>query len=168
MTGKHRKSILDIILGDLKSNYAQVKGIEFHKVIEQIFHEDVLEEIFDPHYSLKNIDSTAEIITKIAFCSIPIKRRMALRYLCQYKKGMNSSAISALVGYETVIVKKWLNELLGLGVIGKTSNQRGEIIWKLKKKYVDIISKYENVVPEDKEKIGATDLDEMDEDQIVF
>lgn len=94
----------------------------------------------------------AFICYKIAFDSIPIKRRMALKLIAKYTHGARTAGLATAIGYETKVVAGWLSQLNGLGIVSreKMGGPQGDR-WKLIKEYEDIMVKFQGVKIEDKE-----------------
>ena len=85
------------------------------------------------------------LIYKIAFDSIPIKRRIALRYLAQYSNGVDTAGLARKVGYPTKVVLGWLEQLNALGVAERKTGQGMSNWWVLKDQYRDIMQKLEHI-----------------------
>ena len=100
----------------------------------------------NPDYKLENEDIS--FLFKVAFSSIPIKRRMALRVLAKYSEGATTGGVGVTLGYESNVVGKWLAELMGLGVVTRYLQQGRGYVWKLKKEYAEIIRKHEGITLE--------------------
>ncbi len=107
-------------------------------------------------YSLEEEDMS--FLFKVAFSSIPIKRRMALITLAKYLKGVTTSGMGVTLGYETEVVKKWLAELMGLGVVYRKKQTSGSFVWHLNPEYARIIRTYDNIETEDKMFDSTEDL----------
>lgn len=105
------------------------------------------ENIDNEDYQLEEGD--LEFLFKIAFSSIPIKRKMALIALAQYKRGVSTGGVGNLTGYKTDVVGQWLTELMGLGVVTRRMQTGMGYIWKIRKEYEEIILKYQNITQKD-------------------
>lgn len=91
-----------------------------------------------------------DILYKIAFDSIPIKRRWALRELATYSRGATTAGLATKIGYETSVVKQWLAQLNALGICRRIGGS-GADVWLLNEDYVDIMRTFEKI----KEKEGT-------------
>lgn len=106
-----------------------------------------------------------DIIYKIAFDSIPIKRRMALRELARYKHGVQTAGLATKLNYETTVVRGWMAILNGLGVCKREKQPGpGGDVWVLDETYRDIVLDYENITPKDDSLIN----EEPDEDSPLY
>lgn len=87
---------------------------------------------------------------KIAFDSIPKKRRMALRKLAQYVGGITTKGLAMSINYQTSVVQGWLNQLNGLGICTREmkGGNQGDL-WKLNPKYRAIMVKFEKITVEE-------------------
>lgn len=85
------------------------------------------------------------LIYKIAFDSIPIKRRIALRYLAQYTNGVDTAGLAKKIGYPTKVVSGWLEQLTALGVAKRKAGRTSGNYWLLRDEYKDIMQKLESV-----------------------
>lgn len=97
-------------------------------------------------------ENDMHIIKKVAFDSIPIKRRMALKILAMYGKGVRTAGLATSIGYETRVVASWLSQLNGLGICDreKKGGSQGDL-WILRPEYVDIMVKFEKIKVLDEE-----------------
>lgn len=87
-----------------------------------------------------------EILYKIAFDSIPLKRRMALKKLAEYKQGITTRGLATAINYQTAVAGAWLSQLNGLGVCTRESKVGGQgDVWKLKPEYQKIMAKFEHI-----------------------
>jgi hypothetical protein len=84
------------------------------------------------------------ILYKIAFDSIPIKRRWALRELAKYISGVTTAGLATKVGYETAVVAQWLAQLNALGICRRLKGG-GADTWILDTQYQRIMETFENV-----------------------
>jgi len=105
------------------------------------------------------------ILRKIAFDSIPIKRRIALKILATYAKGATTAGIATTVGYQTPVIAGWLAQLNGLGICNreKRNGNQGDL-WNLRDEYVKTMVKFEHVkvIEEKLEDEGLTEADLID------
>lgn len=99
------------------------------------------------------------ILYKVAFDSIPIKRRMALRELAQFRAGVSSMALATKLGYNTDIVDKWLYQLAALGVCYRDQSASNRTLWQLSDTYRDVIVKFEDI-----SQVNDGSLEEADAD----
>jgi hypothetical protein len=105
------------------------------------------------------------LLYKIAFDSIPVKRRWALRQLASYVQGATTAGIAATIGYETEVVKEWLAQLNALGICQRLKGGSGGAdTWLLNEEYVNIMMTYEGV--ERKEEV-LTDPDADPDDLLA-
>lgn len=84
------------------------------------------------------------ILYKIAFDSIPIKRRWALRSLAKYQRGVTTAGLGVAIGYETEVVREWLAQLSALGVCRRLKSGNADL-WVLNEEYQDIMETFEGV-----------------------
>lgn len=100
---------------------------------------------------------------KIAFDSIPKKRRMALRKLAQYAGGITTKGLAMSINYQTSVVQGWLNQLNGLGICTREAKggAKGDL-WKLNPKFRSIMVRFEKIAVE--EGTLESDSDEEEED----
>lgn len=107
--------------------------------------------------------SDAMILYKIAFDTIPIKRRMALRALATWSQGVSSAGLATSINYQTDVVKGWLAQLNGLGVVDreKKNGPQGDM-WFLKEKWQKIMVKYDGV------KVQEGALQDQDAEDTTF
>lgn len=115
-----------------------------------------------PHAKGELTEAEKLTLYKIAFDSIPKKRRMALRKLAQYVGGITTKGLAMSINYQTSVVQGWLNQLNGLGICtreAKGGNQ-GDL-WKLNPKYRAIMVKFEGIAVEE----GTLEGDGGDDDE---
>jgi hypothetical protein len=88
----------------------------------------------------------AKILYKTAFSSIPVKRRKAIVALAQYKGGVSTAGLAVKLNYEQIIVRQWLSQLNGLGVVSRQrrNGPQGDT-WNLNKEYRDLLVQFENI-----------------------
>lgn len=120
-----------------------------------------------PHAKGELTESEKLTLYKIAFDSIPKKRRMALRKLAQYTGGITTKGLAMSINYQTSVVQGWLNQLNGLGICtreAKGGNQ-GDL-WVLNPKYRAIMVRFEKIAVEEGtlEGTGGSDDDDFDID----
>lgn len=110
-------------------------------------------------------ESDTELLYKIAFDSIPIKRRIALKYLAQYSQGISTSGLAIAIGYQTAVVAQWLAQLNSLGVCDriKATGTQGDK-WMLKEQYRAIMVKFENIKVIEDELIDDALVEDDNED----
>lgn len=91
-------------------------------------------------------DDDMNILYKIAFDSIPVTRRIALKYLAKYKDGLSTAGFATDTGYQTPVVAGWLAQINALGICDriKSSGPQGDK-WILKEEYRGVISKFEHI-----------------------
>ena len=103
-------------------------------------------------------ENDLEVISKVAFDSIPIKRRIALKLLAKHELGATTAGLAIATGYETAVVKGWLYQLNGLGIcdrIKKVGPQGDK--WKLKQEFVDIMVRFQHIQVQEGELIDTTE-----------
>ena len=88
----------------------------------------------------------ALILYKVAFDSIPIKRRLALKALAKYEGGVTTKGLATSINYQTAVVNAWLAQLNALGICTRMSKggNQGDM-WNLRKEYRDIMVKFEHI-----------------------
>ena len=106
-------------------------------------------------------ESDLKIMYKIAYDSIPIQRRIALRYLAQYTEGVNTAALARKTNYPTKVVLGWLEQLNALGVVARVKKSGFENWWKLEPEFREIMYKLQGVKAKDE---WMVDDESMDED----
>lgn len=84
------------------------------------------------------------MLYKVAFDSIPVKRRWALRELATYTQGATTAGLATKIGYETEVVKEWLAQLNALGICRRLKGG-GADTWLLNEEYRKIMITFENV-----------------------
>lgn len=90
-------------------------------------------------------DNDMDLLYKIAFDSIPVKRRWALRELASFGKGVTTAGLAAQIGYETEVVKEWLAQLNALGICRRLKNTGAGDMWYLNDEYVDIMLTFQSI-----------------------
>lgn len=115
-----------------------------------------------PHIKGELTDDEKLTLYKIAFDSIPKKRRMALRKLAQYVGGITTKGLAMSINYQTSVVQGWLNQLNGLGICNREASggNQGDL-WKLNPKYRSIMVRFEKISVEEGTLEGDSD-DEWD------
>ena len=86
-----------------------------------------------------------DLIYKVAYDSIPIVRRIALRHIAQHTSGVDSAALAMKINYPTKVVAGWLEQLNALGVVQRLKKSGFGNWWKLRKEYQDIVLKLQGV-----------------------
>lgn len=81
---------------------------------------------------------------KLAFDTIPIKRRMALQKLAQYTLGATTAGLATSLDYQTPVVGQWLAQLNALGICRREKSGKGDK-WYLNEKYRDIMVRFEHI-----------------------
>lgn len=113
-------------------------------------------------------DDESKVLYKVAFDSIPLKRRMALKALTKYGQGATTKGIATLIGYQTPVVNAWLAQLNALGICdreAKGGNQGDK--WTFKRKFRDIMSKFEHIDVIDEELVGEDEDEKSLYDQAL-
>ena len=106
--------------------------------------------------------SELNMLYKIAFDSIPIKRRMALRYLTKYSQGVITEGLAMKLNYQTDVVRAWLSQLNALGIV-KRVKENAKDKWSLRPEYQELMSKFNDIKILD-EGLGADSDSDMDEE----
>ena len=88
-----------------------------------------------------------KILYKIAFTSIPVKRRKALMVLAKHQT-VTTAGLATFLNYHTDVVKSWLYQLNGLDICKreKGGGQQGDK-WTLNPEYRIFLERFEGVVP---------------------
>jgi len=94
--------------------------------------------------------SQIEILYKVAFDTIPAKRRMALRILAKFNYGSSTAGIATILEYQTPVVAGWLAQLNALGICRREKNGGAADKWFLKDEWKDIMVKFEHIETIDK------------------
>lgn len=117
-----------------------------------------------PHNKGQLTQQEREVLYKIAFDSIPLKRRMALKKLAQYVGGITTKGLAMSINYQTPVVQGWLSQLNGLGICSRENKggNQGDL-WKLNPKYRDIMVKFEKISVEEGSLEGDGSDDDFDE-----
>lgn len=103
-----------------------------------------------------------KMLYKIAFDSIPIKRRWALRELATYAQGATTAGLATKIGYETEVVKDWMAQLNALGICRRIKGGSGGAdTWVLNHEYTEIMETFEGVHQKN-EMLVNTDASEDD------
>lgn len=105
-----------------------------------------------------------DVLFKIAFDSIPLKRRWALREIGGYLQGVTSAGVGQRIGYETEVVKQWLAQLAALGIVHKVYGARQDL-WMLNDEYRKFMETYMHV--EAKDEVLESDS-QMDSDSYIM
>jgi energy-coupling factor transporter ATP-binding protein EcfA2 len=85
------------------------------------------------------------LIYKVAYDSIPVVRRTALRHLAQHTEGVDTAALAMKINYPTKVVAGWLEELTALGVVQRVKRSGFGNWWKLRPQYQKIVLKLQGV-----------------------
>ena len=85
------------------------------------------------------------LLYKLAYDSIPVVRRIALRYLAQYTNGVETGALATKTNYPTSVVGTWLEQLNALGIVTRVKRGGFGNWWKLKPEYRAIMLKLQGV-----------------------
>lgn len=106
-------------------------------------------------------EDEALILYKIAFDSIPIKRRMALKALAKYSGGVSTKGLATEINYQTAVVASWLAQLNALNICSRQIGRgnKGDI-WNLKEQYREVMVKFEKI-----EVTNESLIDEDDEEE---
>ncbi len=104
-----------------------------------------------------------DVLFKIAFDSIPIKRLWALRQIAGYLMGVTSAGVGQRIGYETNVVQQWLAQLAALGIVHKVYGSRQDL-WMLNDEYRQIMQTYQHI--EAKNEVLESDS-QMDTDDFL-
>lgn len=80
-------------------------------------------------------DHDFKMMYKIAYDSIPVVRRIALKHLAQYSSGVETGALATKTNYPTAVVGGWLEQLNALGVVERVKRGGFGNWWKLKDEY---------------------------------
>lgn len=86
-----------------------------------------------------------DLLYKICFDSVPIKRRWALRQVAKYLQGATTAGIAVTIGYETSVVAEWLAQLNALGICTRLKNGGRGDLWLLNPEYQEIMETFEGV-----------------------
>lgn len=114
-----------------------------------------------PHRHGHLTESEKLTLYKIAFDSIPKKRRMALRKLAQYTGGITTKGLAMSINYQTSVVQGWLNQLNGLGICTRElkGGNQGDL-WKLNPRFRDIMVRFEKIAVEEGTLEGDSSADD--------
>lgn len=102
-----------------------------------------------------------QILYKIAFDTIPIKRRMALQKLAKYTLGVTTGGLATSLDYQTQVVGQWLAQLNALGICRREKSGKGDK-WTLNEKYRNIMVKFEHIIVVEGE-LGGDDSDDYNQ-----
>jgi len=88
----------------------------------------------------------ALVLYKVAFDSIPIKRRIALKALARYEGGVTTKGLATATNYQTPVIGSWLAQLNALGICTRQmkGGNQGDM-WNLKDEYRQIMVKFEHI-----------------------
>lgn len=160
MSQEHREHLMDVadfatkvrsgvIVDERKGHVRFVPEPEMPtRLIEQLLSIatvlSLMQEVDGEDGDLKEDDMN--LLYKIAFDSIPVKRRWALRELASYIGGATTAGIAAKIGYETEVVKEWLAQLNALHICRRMKGGSGGAdTWILNDEYIEIMETYEGV-----------------------
>lgn len=101
------------------------------------------------------------MLFKIAFDSIPLKRRWALRQLATYAQGVSTAGLATMLNYETEVVKRWLAQLNALGIIKRMRGNGSADTWILNAEFNEIMYHFEKVIPKNERLSGEMTQEEM-------
>lgn len=87
-----------------------------------------------------------EIITKLAFDSVPKQRWMALKLLAKYDH-LTSKGAAQEISYPTDVMRDWLEDINVLQICDRTGGDRGvgPDLWVLKPEYRKILNEYAKI-----------------------
>lgn len=102
------------------------------------------------------------VMYKIAYDSIPVVRRIALKYLAQYSKGVDTAALARKTNYPTKVVTSWLEQLNALGIVLRVKKTTFGNSWVLRKEYRDIMAKLQHIDVLDEAMTESDVEDEVD------
>lgn len=113
-------------------------------------------------------DNDMDLLYQLAFDTIPIKRRIALKYLAEFEGGITTKGLATEIGYETEVVKSWLSQLAALGIAtrhvnGGTQGDR----WMLSSEYRNIMVKFNKIKSSNKELIAQKSADDENIDEAL-
>lgn len=96
-------------------------------------------------------DNDRKALFKLALDSITSSRRRALQELAKYTV-LETSGLAIRLGFPTQTARIWMQDLTALGVAEreKGTGAKGDR-WNILPRYRELISKFENIKPEDKE-----------------
>lgn len=101
----------------------------------------LMQKIDDPSCTPKLTASDLRLIYKIAYDSIPVVRRIALKHLAQYSGGVDTAALATKTNYPTPVVAGWLAQLNGLGVVERVKRTGFGNWWRLRPQYAELMHK---------------------------
>ncbi len=90
-----------------------------------------------------------KLMYKIAYDSIPIVRRIALRHLAQYTGGVSTAGLARKTNYPTKTVTTWLEQLNALGIVARVQKDGFGNWWKLQPQYRELMVKLQGVQVEE-------------------
>lgn len=101
----------------------------------------------DPKANIENAltENDFKLMYKIAFDSIPVTRRIALRYLTQYKQGVTTAGLATKINYPSDVVRNWLEQLNALGAVNRIAGSSFNNKWVLADKYRKVMLRLESV-----------------------
>jgi len=120
----------------------------------------LMNKIDNPEHDGLLVNRDFKIMYKIAYDSIPIQRRIALRYLAQYTEGVDTAALARKTNYPTEVVQGWLEQLNALGVVARVKRTGFGNWWKLEPQYCALMMKLTGVKAVDEWMIDDESMDE--------
>jgi hypothetical protein len=95
-----------------------------------------------------NLDKNeSDLIHKIAFDSIPLKRRLALKLLAEYEGGVTTKALAVALNYQTAVIAAWMAQLNALGVCLRDTKSHGNQgdKWEMQAQYRSVMVKFDKI-----------------------
>lgn len=91
-------------------------------------------------------DEDRLILYKVAFDSIPISRRLALKALAKYEGGVTTKGLATELNYQTAVVNTWLSVLNALRICKRETKggNQGDM-WTMYPEYRKVMVKFEHV-----------------------
>lgn len=86
-----------------------------------------------------------KILYKVAFDTIPIKRRMALKILAKFTLGVTTAGLATALDYQTPVVAGWLAQLNALGICKRDKTSGTSDKWLLRDSYRDIMVRFDHI-----------------------
>jgi len=97
-----------------------------------------------PEQKGKLLPGELKILYKLAFDSIPIKRRIALQYLTRYSQGVITEGLAMKLNYQTDVIRGWLSQLNALGLVKRVKDGAKDK-WILSEENQDIMRKFNDI-----------------------
>ena len=98
-----------------------------------------------------------KILYKVAFDTIPDKRRMALKVLATFTLGVSTAGLATKIGYQTPVVAGWLAQLNALGICERDKVSGRTDSWLLRDQFRNIMVRFDHI------KTVNESLDDADE-----